>query len=259
MRTAEIYLDLTAGLNFLVDLLLMMAADRLAGFPRCLRRLLPAAALGGIYSGVCLLPGFSFLGNGLWRTVVLGLMCLLGFGWDRSALRRGAVFLLLSMALGGMAMGFRQSRFSLLVPEAILLFLLCRLAFGGQIGGREYVPVTLSYGGQQHHLTALRDTGNSLRDPLTGEAVLVISRDWGRRLLGLTPEQLADPMHTLCLHPGLGLRLIPFHTVGGSGMMLALPIEKAVIGNRKCRTLVAFSPQELGRGQLHQALTGGIA
>ena len=72
----RVYLDLVMGLNFLVDLLLLLGTNRLSGFPAGWKRTVPAAALGAMYSGGCCLPGFYFLGNTFWRLVCLGLIRL---------------------------------------------------------------------------------------------------------------------------------------------------------------------------------------
>ena len=104
-----VYADVVMALNFLVDFLLLMGTDRVAGFPGTPGRCAGAAGLGAVYSGACLMPGWFFLGNGLWRTVFLCLMAVMAFGCDRSTLRRGGVFVMLSMALGGVALGMGSS------------------------------------------------------------------------------------------------------------------------------------------------------
>ena len=98
-----VYLDLVVLLNFLVDGLLLMGANRLTGYPAGWRRCALAAAVGGVYAGACMLPACRFLGNTLWRIVSLVSMAVIAFGWNFSALRRGTIFVLLSMALGGLA------------------------------------------------------------------------------------------------------------------------------------------------------------
>ncbi len=254
----EVYLDLVIILNFLVDFLLLLGTNRLSGFPLAAKRCAASALLGGVYSGVCMLPGFRFLGNTLWRTVSLCLMAGIAFGCDRSALKRGGVFLLLSMALGGVALSFGKGDFMALVLAACLVYILCRMAFGETVGGREYIPITLTYGSQSASLTALRDSGNTLRDPITGEQVLVISGEIAQRLTGLTREQLNKPLETLALHPIPGLRLIPYRAVGqGGSMLLALRFENVKVGSRVQSAIVAFAPEGLGKGQVFQALTGG--
>lgn len=254
----RIYADLVMLLNFLVDFLLLLGTNRLAGFPPDWKRSAAAAALGGIYSGACFLPGFRFLGNGLWRLVSLVGMAVIAFGWNPSALKRGGVFLLLTMALGGMAASFGRANFPALILAAGGTWLLCRVAFGGSVGEREYVPVELAYGGKTVSLTALRDSGNTLRDPISGEQVLVIGGDTAERLTGLTERQLRTPLETLALRPVPGLRLIPYRAVGqGGSFLLAMRFENVKIGSRTQSAIVAFAAEGLGRGEVYQALTGG--
>ena len=94
-----VYLDLVMLLNFLVDYLLLLGTNRLSGSPMTPGRCALAAVLGSVYAGACLLPGFRFLGNFLWRCVSLGLMAVLAFGWSREAGKKGGPFLLLSLWL----------------------------------------------------------------------------------------------------------------------------------------------------------------
>lgn len=253
----RVYLDLVMLLNFLVDLLLLMGTNRLAGFPSEGRRLLSAAALGGVYSGACMLHDFRFLGNTLWRIVSLAGMACIAFGWNRSALKRCGVFVLLSMALGGIAMGFGKGNIPALMLAAGGVWLLCRIAFGDHVGGREYVPVSITYGQKSVSLIALLDSGNTLRDPITGESVLVISGDAAEKLTGLTQKQLLSPLENLGSVPGL--RLIPYRAVGcAGGMLLAKRFENVKIGTRQQSALVAFAAEGLGSGQMYQALAGGV-
>lgn len=254
----EVYLDLVVLLNFLVDFLLLLGTNRLAGFSGNVGRSALAAALGAVYSGACLLPGFQFLGNLLWRIVCLGLMAGIAFGWNRATLRRSGVFVLLSMALGGIAMSMERQDYLTLAVSAVLVWLLCEVAFDGA-GQREYVPLEIRYKDRQIKLLALRDTGNTLRDPVTQQQVLVISMEAARRLTGLTQAQLEEPLQTVMQQPVPGLRLIPYHTVGRSGgMLLAMRFEDVKIGSRHQAAIVAFDTGGLGKGEIYQALTGGF-
>ena len=105
----HIYVDLVAVLNTIVDFFLILGTNRLAGFPPGYTRSAAAAAVGGIYGGACLIPDFAFLGSPVWRAVCLAAIAVIAFGWNRSALQRGGIFVLLSMALGGIAMGMLNS------------------------------------------------------------------------------------------------------------------------------------------------------
>jgi stage II sporulation protein GA (sporulation sigma-E factor processing peptidase) len=247
------------GLNFLVDLLLLLGTNRLTGFPSDWKRLTAAALLGAVYSGVCLLPDFRFLGNLLWRLVCLGLMGILAFGWNRGALKQSGLFLFLSLALGGLAISFGKTDSRILLLAGAGLWILSRISLAGGCESREYVPVVIRRGDRTVKLLALHDTGNTLRDPVTGQQALVISLSAARRLTGLTQQQLKDPLGTIATHPLPGLRLIPFRTVGQSGgMMLAMIFEDVILNGRKRKTLIAFAPENFGGNAAYQALTGGV-
>lgn len=244
-------------LNFLVDLLLILGTNRLAGFPPGVKRGILAAALGAVYSGVCLMPGFAFLGSTLWRLVSLGLMGSIAFGWNRSALRRTVVFLLLSMALGGIAMGFGRGNMPTLILSASGVWLLCRVGFGGSMG-QSYLPIEIHHEGKQIKLLALQDTGNTLRDPITGEGVLVVSAEAAEELTGFSVRQLNSPVETAACNTGY--RLIPYHAVGQpGGMLLMKRFSDVTIGGRRGSALIAFAPETIGRGDTYQALAGGMA
>ena len=253
-----VYLDLVMVLNFLVDFLLLLGTNRLSGFPMGSWRCAGGALVGSVYSGACLLPGFRFLGNLLWRCISLCLISMMAFGWNTGALKRGGIFLLLSMAMGGIALSVGSGDVVSLVLCGGLCVLLSTVSFGGQVGGREYVSLKISYEGRDASLIALKDTGNTLKDPVTGEQVLIISADVASRLTGLTQVQLQNPMETLMVPPITGLRLIPYRSVGNAGgFLLAKRFADVTIGEKKQSALVAFASEGLGKGEIYQALTGG--
>ena len=253
-----VYLDGILLLNFLVDLLLLLGTNRLSGFP-AEPRLVWAALMGAVFAACCVLPGFRFLGNFFWRLVGLLLMGSVAFGWNRSAIRRTCIFAILSMALGGLALNLHRISFPALILGAAGTWAICYGAVGGRIGGREYVTVEIPVGGDVLSVIALKDTGNHLRDPVTGESVLVVAGEIAARLTGLTPSQLSAPLETLGANPWMGLRLIPYHAVGQeNGMLLGKRFANVKMGGRRRSVLVAFAPEGLGQGEGYQALTGGI-
>lgn len=253
-----VYLDLVVLLNFLVDGLLLMGANRLTGYPAGCRRCALAAAVGGVYAGICMLPECRFMGNTLWRIVSLAAMAVIAFGWNWGALRRGTIFVLLSMALGGMAMGIGRGNFASLVLAAAGVLLLCALGIRSPLGIDKYQPVELCWKGQKLKLTALVDTGNTLTDPITGESVLVVGMDIGSRL-GISREMIRDPITALTNGNIPGARLIPYRAVGKpGGMLLLLRLEEVRLGGQPVSSMVAFAPEEIGGHNGYQALAGGI-
>ena len=253
-----VYLDLVVLLNFLVDGLLLVGANRLTGHPPGWKRCALAAAMGGIYAGVCMLPGGSFLGNPLWRMVCLSAMAMIAYGWNLGALRRGAIFVLLSMALGGMALGVGNGNFGSLVLAAAGVALLCTMGICSPVGMEKYQNVELYWHGEKIKLTALVDTGNTLRDPITGGSVLVVGMDVGSRL-GISREMICDPITGLTKQKLPSARLIPYRAVGKpGGMLLLLRFDRVLLGGKEISPMVAFAPEEIGRQEGYQALAGGV-
>ncbi len=244
-------------LNFCVNCLLLAGTGRMAGQGVVPGRLLCAGLLGAAYAAGCLTPGFQFLGALHWRLISLTLMSLIAFGPEKSGWKAGGIFALLTMALGGMAMVVGQGRGWAMPLCAVGVRLLGQFSLSGR-QERRLLPVEISGRGKTVRLTALQDTGNELRDPVTGERVLVIGGGSAQQLTGLTVQQLRQPLETLTHAPIPGLRLIPFHSVGAeNGLLLAMRFPRVKIGEKECPGIVAFAPQQLG-GEEYQALAGGI-
>ena len=250
-----VYADAVMLMNFLVDILLIMGTNRLTGRPVMAARASAGAALGSLYSGVCLLPGFRFLGGSLWRIVSLAAMSGIAFGWNRGSLKRGLFFVLLSMALGGMAIGLGKGSVWTVLICAVVLYLFCTI-FAGQVQKRRYSQMELRYGGKTWKITALQDTGNLLTDPVTGQSVTVVSGRIAREMLGLSEEALSDPVKAVT--EWAGLRLIPYRALGRSrGLLPAIVLEDVRLDGEPVGRLVAFSNEISGEDGF-EALTGGI-
>ena len=146
------------------------------------------------------------------------------------------------------------------------MYLAARLAFPRllQHGGGQIVPLTLRLGTCELPLRALRDSGNTLCDPITGEAALVVDAQTAAELLpqaDLTPARLSAPAALLPelaqRYPALRFRLLPYRAVGTSaGLLLAVRCELVDAGGRARRALAAFSPTPVSDGGAYHALTG---
>lgn len=249
-----------ALINFLVDFLLLIGTNRLCGYPPGWCRAGVGALLGGIYGAACMVGKLFFLGSFLWRCVFLGLIGWIAFGYHRSALRRTVIFALLCMALGGLAQGINGGGVFSVVLSALVICSMCIIGFRDIPGKARYVPVELAFGEKRLSLIALEDTGNTLRDPITGTPVLVVEANVAQKLTGLTPQQLRSPIKAVEERAFPGLRLIPYRSVGQSnGMLLALRFRDVRIGKWQGSSLVAFAPEELCSDGRYQALTGGAA
>ena len=249
---------LVFGLAFLVDLMLILGTNALTGASREMRRAFPAALISACSAAMCLQPAFRFLGGGIWRIVSLALVILVAFGFRRDTPRRGLIYLFLRFALLGLAGTLVKGSVLSAILGAVGMGMLGILNMKDATNGEELVPVELNYGNRNWKLTALRDTGNTLHDPLTGERVLVAGADMGKALLGLTARQLSSPAETLAAGMAPGMRLIPYRTIGQRGaMMLALRFRDVRVGSWTGSALVAFAPECFGQDEGYQMLIGG--
>ena len=255
----RVFFTVVVLINFSVDLLLLLTVDHIRGQTTKTGRYCLAASVGGIYGGCCIFPGLAFLGYPIWRLVILAAIGVIAFGCRKSSVHGCALFVLLSMALGGIMQAMGDERISSLLLGAALLLGLCVFGFHGWVSHQELVEVELFAQGKKEKLLALRDTGNGLRDPVTGQQVLVADAQSARTLFGLDRQQLRCPIETVAAGIVPGLRLIPYRTVGQSaGMLVAIRLEHVRIGKWQGSTLVAFAPEGLGENQAYRALTGGM-
>ena len=245
-------------LTFFVDLLLLLGTNRFLHYPPGWRRVILAALIDTLYSGLCLSVRFRFMGNGAWRIIMLALMVVTAFGPGKASARRGLVFLLLKFALHGIAGLMDNGGIFTALLSAGGIGILCARGLPGGLDEARFVPVELKVNDRLWKVTAFRDTGNGLRDPLTGERVLVAGADMGQKLLGLTAGQLLQPADTLAAGLAPGMRLIPYRTVGQRGaMMLARRFQEVRIGSWQGSALVAFAPESFGKNDGYQMLIGG--
>lgn len=249
------YLDLLLVLNFVVDLLLLIASNRLAGYPTQWWKTISAAVLGGIYGSLCVLPGLSFLAATFWRLIFLGLIGCIAFGIRKDALRRCVLFAILSMALGGIAIGIGKNGFLSVLFCALMVCFMCTFGLRGQLGNK-FVPIEILHNGKSHRFTGLIDTGNLLTDPITGEQIIIVSSGLGCKILEQGSIPFSDPVSAIKLIQGG--RLVLYNSIGTeNGLLAAKRFQNVKIGKWCGTCLVAFSPQEIGKGQSFEALTGG--
>lgn len=278
-----VYADEAFLLNGALDYLLLLCAAKLGGGRIMRLRMCLAAAFGGLYAAATLFAELSYLRCPGMKAVSFALILLIAFGAKRESVRAGLLFFAAVCAFAGAATltaqlfgtgvlilpggTFYAVSFLGLLLLAGLLYLLCYTVFsctaqhGGEIRG-----MTLRLGQQQAAIRALHDTGCTLRDPLTGERVLIAQAQTLRILLSddsITPAALADPAALLlCLksrHPTLSARLLSYRSVGTTaGLLLCLRCEVLDKAGRGKPCLVAFSPTSVSDGGNYDALIGGM-
>lgn len=245
-----VYGDILWLIDFSMDLLALGAAAHMTGRPARPGRLCGAAAFGGLYAVLVLLLPLI----GLWGAALdLGaavLMVLWAFGvcsFSRFLLTLGS-FLTMSLLLGGGMTALCNLVSGVLGPSrgggsagGFFFIVLC----GGGISllwGRlrrrtlpAVVPLTLRLEGRELSFTALRDSGNLVRDPVSGRGVIFLEARALRRLCGselsrVLSERRVEGIASLPAHEARRICLIPADTVQGRTLLIALRVDGVYIG-----------------------------
>ncbi len=251
----EVYVDLYFLINTCMNLLVLMITAALLHRKVARWRAWLAASLGGVWAVLALFWGL----DGFWGLAadgaVIFLMCVLSFAAQGSTLWRllqsTAVGVLISMILGGTmtALYILLNRANLPLgnePEnssSMLIFaLIAALAGVATVqGGRflgfskktKYVTVRAELFGKPVTLRAMVDTGNLLREPISGRGVIVAD---AKRILPVLPPSLSSalksssPDRWLCdQRYATHIRLIPTHTATGERMLPAILPDKLTL------------------------------
>lgn len=276
-----VYADEVFFLNTLLDFLLLQTANLLSDSPKKLYRSLLAASFGGIYAAfAAAVPQLACM---WFRLLAFACFCVIAYGACKAALRRAALLLLVCCGYGGLvllAAVFLRCPVQILhgspyfeVSKRLLILLagglyaavwftvrrLCR-----HMGGT--VRVKLTFSGQSAEVTALCDTGNTLKDPMTAEPVVITDLKTAQKLLPQLKLNENDLKNSAALlqslrriYPASKPRLLPYRTVGQTGMLAAIRCDAIFVnGKLTGQHLAAFSAEAFTGEETYQALTGGI-
>ncbi len=266
-----VYADVLVIVNLYIDFFLLWCVRKFLGLKLRGWRLVPGALTGGFLSLTALLPGLA-----PWLSLALGLLTALAVSaaafaplppaaffkavlcfWAFSLLLAGFfLFLLRFFAPRNIAVLGNVVYFDL---SPLLLFLFTCGAYLVISLFQRLLPshaqdlrcrwLTVENRGQRVRLYAKADTGNSLREPFSGLPVLVCQAESLKE--AAPPGLLEFSDGTGASFPVPGIRLIPFESVGGAGVLPAFRPEK--VTDDKTGTVlecyVALSRQKLSAGQ----------
>ncbi len=288
-----VYLETVIGVNFLADFALLWLTGRCLGLATRYGRLAAAALAGAAYALLSLVrpagPAFTLVGKMLAAAGMLWIAYRLrGVRQWGSAV---SVFVVASAAMAGVTIALNLPGGAMAAGAAIVLpsrapsslpvaFAAAAAAAYGLAAGLKRVVrlgsirvgVTVSAGGRSASFVALVDTGNELRDPLTGRPAVVVELGAVRELLppafqalccaGLGPESLAGPDGTLSGGDWQArLRFVPYRSLGRSrgGVLVGFAPDLVLVslpgrGAEKVDVIVAVSPEQLAGHGAFQAI-----
>lgn len=230
-----VYVDILLVLNFIINYLLLRVTTLITGKAFYWWRLCIAAAVGAVSALIIFFPYIGNWSMNLYKLAVVLLMALIAFGfkgWLKSLIDVAVLFAVSFIFSGAMlALYLLTPQDKLLIYNGVVYFditavnllaaivagylitmLLSRI-MGGKHPKEQVCTVMIVANGGMVTLRGLLDTGNSLTEPFSGLPVIVVPQRLVQRIL---PEELKQ---TATVAAGGHIRIIPFHTLGGGGML----------------------------------------
>ncbi len=269
-----IYADILVIVNLYIDFFLLWCVKKFLRLPCKNRRLVLGALTGALCSLTALFPQPA-----PWVSLLAGVLTSLAvsaaafaplqpYAFFRASVCFWAFTLLLAGFFLFMLRFFAPSRAAVLGTvlyfdlSPALLFLFTCLAYLLSLLARRLFPsrsqnlgccwLVLENRGEKVRLYAKADTGNSLREPFSALPVLVCqAKSLGRAMPPEIQAFLEADDLDACPEPSRGLRLIPFESIGGAGLLPAFRPEK--LSSEKTGEVlpcfVAVSGKALSAGQ----------
>lgn len=232
----ELYIDVFFLVNFMMDYLLLQLVRRILKCPATHGRICIGALTGAfLMCTVVIIPGMNaFVRFILFHGVINIVMIKTGFkiGWNRTFLRACILLYICAFLLGGVMEYLHQY-----IRAGSLFFALAMAGYYISLGiwnlfcylaarntGR--CTVRLMKDGRECTVEALIDTGNRLRDSVTGKPVSIISGSAAERLSG---RETKSPFEG----ESAGFRYIPYHSVGKAEGLLPVFVLDSICICRK--------------------------
>lgn len=249
----EVYADLLFLVNFSMDFLGFYLCARLLHRPLSLWRAVLASALGGVYAVAVLFWTVGRVPAFLLDAVVCVALCALCMAGRRerwsSLLRLSGLYLLISMLLGGaMTLLYSQLNripgltdqvsedglstwlfFGLAVISAVLTTLWGRCFKRATV--ERHVTVIIEEGEHRVELSGFCDSGNLLREPISGRLVIPVECSLLQEVMpssllqAAVSPHISEAVEALPVSLTRRVRLIPARTALGERLMLAIAPE----------------------------------
>ncbi len=283
-----IYIDVLMALNLFIDFLLLTVTARLLRRPRKRWRLVLGALLGAACACLIFLPAMPALLSMLVKLAAAALIVKVSFAWagPLGYLKELVTFFVAGTLFAGMAYAFwffaapegfyvvngvvyydvsPLMLVALTVLSYGVLWLYDRLTRQKAPEGCDY-RLLVDFGEGEASLKTLYDTGNHLTEAFSGSPVAVVCTEAVKAVLpaalaaqaaGLSDAAASG--EALSAAPG-GLRLIPYRSVGGNGLLPAFRPRKMLLINgrgagRDVTGAYVALTSALGRGD-YEALIG---
>ncbi len=279
-----VYLDTLFFLNFLTDYLLLLLTARVGGRYPKRSRLAAGAAVGAVFAVLLYFPPAPVAVGWLLRGVTCAGVVLTAFSGEAKSSwpRLCGIFLLLTVGLAGIVLGilllggagvslqngvpYINISWTVLLASFIAIYGLSGWVLGKGRGStaRRTHEIQAQLGGKTTGFRVLEDSGNLLRDPISGRKVIVVQASvlepmFGGELGPLLQKEgdLELQLSQLRQRCGAAFWLIPARTVAQNCMLLAFHPEKLLVdGAASEEYLLGVTAQQLEIGGDCRGLIG---
>lgn len=253
-----IYIDALFIINLYVNFFLIKACGAFLHRKISPARCVLGAASGGLSSLVILLPSLPLLLNTTIRLGIGSLLVLIVFGRGKF-FKNALVFFVINVIFAGVMLAlslfasplgmiynngtvyFDISFLALLVFTAAAYFLIrvLRYFLDVKFNADRIYPVIFEYNGESRVLSAFADSGNTLTDFFTGRPVIICDKS---ACAGLFPEFSVSSLELV-----KGLRLLPYSTINGSGIIPVFKPDSVKIEQKEVDVLLGISNEDINK------------
>lgn len=288
-----VYADMLVLLNFFMNTIILLGTAQIVGVSLRWRRVIGSALFGALVSLAMLLPQGAFLKLPLSKLMLSLLMVGMVFypvSWRRWPLVF-SVFYLVSFILGGTVLAAfyfmdtssyltngvfttQHASWVTLISAVVVLIVWGHWLWGRlstRLWQQKYiVPIQIGMSGRLVRISALMDSGNCLRDPISRIPVAVAEYNHIKALLpmevsalldGVAEEEWINLLQRLPSEMAARLHIIPFSSIGRQrGLLIGfrpdfLEIEEDGCKRRISAVIVAMCHRHLSnRGEYHALL-----
>ncbi len=293
----EVYWDVLVLENLVINYLILLVTSKFARTRVSTLRLLLGSIIGALYVGVIILqPDLKVYYTTIAKILlsmfivavtfsprkVLQFIRVLAIFYISTFIFAGAAFAFLffnqqgGFVRNGIVCVFGQSQWSLMVTAIITVGIIIKIFWevvqSRITKERLLVPVKISFDNREIDLSALIDTGNSLRDPLTNIPVMVVEFKALQELLPQEIKSIFDGAQEDDLNYVTTIiskskwfsrfRLIPFCSLGKeNGMLIGFKPDFIEIGGDEDKrdiknVIVGIYNRSLSRNEKYKALLG---
>lgn len=253
-----IYIDVLICVNLIINYFILLAAARFTKATPKQYRIISGASFGAICSLIILIPELNFSINLILKLIIAAIITFITYGFKNTKffIKNICVFFLISFCFCGLMIGiwfvftprgmiinnsvvyFNISPIIMIISTVICYFVLRLIS---KISGREnpdieICKIKIYQNGKSAELYGKIDTGNTLTEPFSNLPVIVVNKKSVEKIL--PPE-----VNTYFTHYEMentyeystGIRLIPFNSLGGNGVLPAFIPQKIFIDNLEFR------------------------